>query len=146
MTRMPLEGIRVADFGWRAVAPISARMLAWGGAEGSFNVSHFFNNKNTNKLSVSLNLAHPRGKALALAIAAKSDIVVENFAGGVMARLGLGYEAIRELRPDGRRHGGHERPFGLSGRGADRTRAGLYRLHRQSAPFCLCSPRGAALP
>ena len=31
--KMPLEGIRVLDFGWRAVAPISARMLAWGGAE-----------------------------------------------------------------------------------------------------------------
>ena len=30
---MPLDGIRVADFGWRAVAPISARMLGWGGAE-----------------------------------------------------------------------------------------------------------------
>jgi benzylsuccinate CoA-transferase BbsF subunit len=123
-TRMPLEGIRVADFGWRAVAPISARMLGWGGAEvirvesatrhdgarltppltpnveGSYNVSHFFNNKNTNKLSVSLNLRDPRGKALALQLASKCDIVVENFAGGVMARLGLGYNDIRALRPD----------------------------------------------
>jgi benzylsuccinate CoA-transferase BbsF subunit len=99
-------------------------MLAWGGAEvirvesatrhdgarltpplaanveGSFNVSHFFNNKNSNKLSVSLNLRDPRGKALALALASKCDIVVENFAGGVMARLGLGYDDIRRLRPD----------------------------------------------
>jgi benzylsuccinate CoA-transferase BbsF subunit len=124
MTRLPLEGIRVADFGWRAVAPISARMLAWGGAEvirvesatrhdgarltpplsphgeGSFNASHFFNNKNSNKKSVSLNLRHPRGKELALALAAKCDLVVENFAGGVMARLGLGYDDIRKLRPD----------------------------------------------
>ena len=33
MPKMPLEGIRVADFGWRVVAPVSARMLAWGGAE-----------------------------------------------------------------------------------------------------------------
>jgi benzylsuccinate CoA-transferase BbsF subunit len=121
---MPLEGIRVADFGWRAVAPISARMLGWGGAEvirvesatrhdgarltpplppngeGSFNVSHFFNNKNTNKLSVSLNLRDPRGRDLALKLASKCDIVVENFAGGVMERLGLGYEKLRELRPD----------------------------------------------
>jgi len=123
-TKLPLEGIRVADFGWRAVAPISARMLGWGGAEvirvesatrhdgarltpplapnveGSFNVSHFFNNKNTNKLSVSLNLRDPRGKALALQLASKCDIVVENFAGGVMARLGLGYDDLRALRPD----------------------------------------------
>jgi benzylsuccinate CoA-transferase BbsF subunit len=124
MATKPLEGIRVADFGWRAVAPISARMLAWGGAEvirvesatrhdgarltpplaphgeGSFNASHFFNNKNTNKRSVTLNLRDPHGKALALALAAKCDIVVENFAGGVMARLGLGYDDIRRLRPD----------------------------------------------
>jgi benzylsuccinate CoA-transferase BbsF subunit len=121
---LPLEGIRVADFGWRAVAPICARMLAWGGAEviriesatrhdgarltpplaphgeGSFNASHFFNNKNTNKRSVTLNLRDKRGKALALGLAGKCDIVVENFAGGVMARLGLGYEDIRALRPD----------------------------------------------
>lgn len=123
-TRMPLEGIRVADFGWRAVAPISARMLAWGGAEviriesttrhdgarltpplapnveGSFNVSHFFNNFNSNKLSISLNLRHPEGKALALRLVSKCDIVVENFAGGVMARLGLGYDDLRAVRPD----------------------------------------------
>ena len=121
---MPLDGIRVADFGWRAVAPISARMLGWGGAEvirvesatrhdgarltppltpnveGSFNVSHFFNNKNTNKLSVSLNLRDPRGRDLALKLASKCDIVVENFAGGVMERLGLGYDDLRKLRPD----------------------------------------------
>jgi benzylsuccinate CoA-transferase BbsF subunit len=123
-TRMPLEGIRVADFGWRAVAPIAARMLGWGGAEvirvesatrhdgarltppltpnveGSFNVSHFFNNKNTNKLSISLNLRHPEGKALAKRLVAKCDIVVENFAGGVMARLGLGYDDLCAVRPD----------------------------------------------
>ena len=123
-TRMPLEGIRVADFGWRAVAPICARMLAWGGAEvirvesatrhdgarltpplrpnveGSFNVSHFFNNKNSSKLSISLNLRHPMGKELARRLVSKCDIVVENFAGGVMDRLGLGYEDLRKVRPD----------------------------------------------
>ena len=124
MTGLPLEGVRVADFGWRVVAPVSARMLAWGGAEvirvesstrhdgarlsppltpgveGSFNVSHYFNNYNSNKLSVYLNLRNPMGKALALKLASLSDVVVENFAGGVMDRLGLGYEDLRKVRPD----------------------------------------------
>jgi benzylsuccinate CoA-transferase BbsF subunit len=121
---LPLRGIRVADFGWRAVAPISARMLAWGGAEvvriesttrhdgarlippltpgveGSYNVSGWFNNYNSNKLSVSLNLRHPAGRDLALKLVSISDIVVENFAGGVMDRLGLGYEELRRAKPD----------------------------------------------
>lgn len=125
MTRMPLEGVRVLDFGWRAVAPLCARMLAWGGAEviriesatrhdgarqmppvipdaqeGSFNASAWFNNFNSNKLSVSLNLRHPRGKELALSLVPLSDIVVENFSAGTMARMGFGYEALRQLKPD----------------------------------------------
>lgn len=122
--RLPLQGVRVADFGWRAVAPIAARMLAWGGAEviriesttrhdgarltpplsphveGSYNVSAWFNNYNSNKLSIPLNLRDPRGRELALRLVAVSDIVVENFAGGVMERLGLGYNALRAVRPD----------------------------------------------
>ena len=122
--RLPLAGIRVADFGWRAVAPISARMLAWGGAEvirvesttrhdgarltppltpgveGSYNVSAWFNNYNSNKLSISLNLRHPAGCDLALKLVALSDIVVENFAGGVMDRLGLGYQDLCKVKPD----------------------------------------------
>lgn len=121
---LPLRGIRVADFGWRAVAPISARMLAWGGAEviriesttrhdgarlippltpgveGSYNVSGWFNNYNSNKLSISLNLRQPTGRDLALKLVAISDIAVENFSGGVMARLGLGYEDLRRVKPD----------------------------------------------
>lgn len=123
-TGLPLAGIRVADFGWRAVAPISARMLAWGGAEviriesttrhdgarltppltpgveGSYNVSAWFNNYNSNKLSISLNLRHPCGRDLALQLVSTSDIVVENFAGGVMDRLGLGFEDLRRVKPD----------------------------------------------
>ena len=125
MTKMPLEGVRVLDFGWRAVAPLSARMLAWGGAEviriesatrhdgarqmppvvpgaeeGSFNASAWFNNFNSNKLSISLNLRHPAAKELALSLVPLSDVVVENFSGGTMARMGFGYEVLRQLRPD----------------------------------------------
>jgi benzylsuccinate CoA-transferase BbsF subunit len=122
--KMPLEGIRVLDFGWRAVAPISARMLAWGGAEviriesttrhdgarqmdpvppggeDSFNMSGWFNNYNSNKLSISLNLRDPRGKELALRMVPDADIVVENFSAGTMNRMGLGYEALAAIKPD----------------------------------------------
>ena len=125
MTIMPLEGVRVLDFGWRAVAPLCARMLAWGGAEviriesatrhdgarqmppvvpdteeGSFNASAWFNNFNSNKLSISLNLGDSRGKELAHRLVPLTDIVVENFSAGTMNRMGFGYEALRRLRPD----------------------------------------------
>ncbi|HAL48105.1 MAG: CoA transferase [SAR202 cluster bacterium] len=123
-TRMPLEGVRVLDFGWRAVAPLAARMLAWGGAEvvriesstrhdgarqmppvvpggeGSFNTSAWFNNFNSNKLSISLNLRHPKGKEIALRLVPLADVVVENFSGGTFERMGFGYETLRKLRPD----------------------------------------------
>ncbi len=122
--RMPLDGVRVLDFGWRAVAPLCARMLAWGGAEvvriesstrhdgarqmppivpggeGSFNTSAWFNNFNSNKLSISINLRHPRGRELALRLVPLADVVVENFSGGTFERMGFGYEKLRQLRPD----------------------------------------------
>ena len=121
---MPLAGVRVLDFGWRAVAPISVRTLAWAGAEviriesttrhdgarqmdpvppegrSSFNMSGWFNNYNSNKLSISLNLRHPKGKDLALRLVPDSDVVVENFSAGTMNRMGLGYEVMKSLRPD----------------------------------------------
>ena len=98
--KLPLEGIRVLDLGWRAVAPVCARMLGWGGAEviriesasrhdgarqmppitpgrdGSLNASEWFNNFNCNKMSVSINLSHPEGKELARRLAAMCDVVV----------------------------------------------------------------------
>ena len=123
--KLPLEGIRVLDFGWRAVAPISARMLSWGGAEviriesatrhdgarqmlpmtpgieGSFNVSAWFNNYNTNKLSdLPQPTFTPKGREMALRLVPLSDIVVENFSAGTIDKMGLGYEALKRLKPD----------------------------------------------
>jgi crotonobetainyl-CoA:carnitine CoA-transferase CaiB-like acyl-CoA transferase len=59
-----------------------------------------FNNKNPGKYGISLNVKDPRGLEIAKALAATSDIVAEGFAPGVMNRLGLGYDTLRELRPD----------------------------------------------
>ncbi|MCX6022299.1 MAG: CoA transferase, partial [Chloroflexi bacterium] len=54
---------------------------------------------NTSKRSVTLNLRHPEGRALALRLAAGVDIVIENFRPGTMERLGLGEDALRAERP-----------------------------------------------
>jgi crotonobetainyl-CoA:carnitine CoA-transferase CaiB-like acyl-CoA transferase len=54
---------------------------------------------NRNKRSIALDLKSEEGRARALAMAAEADVVVENFRPGVMDRLGLGYEVLRELNP-----------------------------------------------
>lgn len=59
-----------------------------------------FNNKNSGKRGLSLNIRHPKGLDIAKRLLAKSDIVAEGFSPGVLERLGLGYEAQKEIRPD----------------------------------------------
>jgi benzylsuccinate CoA-transferase BbsF subunit len=55
---------------------------------------------NPDKRSVALDLTKAEGAALARRLAGWADVVTENFSPGVMERLGLGYEALREVRPD----------------------------------------------
>lgn len=59
-----------------------------------------FQNHNVEKLGITLNLRTERGRELLARIVKKSDVVSENFAAGVMERLGFGYKALRELKPD----------------------------------------------
>jgi benzylsuccinate CoA-transferase BbsF subunit len=63
-------------------------------------LSGAFNNHNVGKLGVTLNLRTERGKELLREIVAISDVVTENFAAGVLERLGFGYEELRRIRPD----------------------------------------------
>ena len=122
MNPLPLQGIRVADFGQVIAAPVTAQMLGWLGAEvvlvetesrfttrvwppfgdGEFGINNSggFNLVNNNKLSCSLDLSKPDALEVARGIIGVSDVLVENYATGAMERLGLGYEEVRKLRPD----------------------------------------------
>ena len=123
MSAKPLAGVRVADFTWVWAGPFATEQLAHLGAEvirieardrscvtrllppfadfqPGLNRSGYFNQYNQGKRSLSLNLKHPRGIEVAKRLIAKSDVVAENFANGVMERMGLGYEEVRRLRPD----------------------------------------------
>ena len=114
----PLAGIRVADFSVHAAGPFAGLMLAEMGAqvikiESSARLDitrrphamygkppSSFEQINANKMSVCLNLKEPRAVELALELVSKSELALENFRPGVMQRLGLGYEAMKEVRPD----------------------------------------------
>ncbi|MDE0355258.1 MAG: CoA transferase [Deltaproteobacteria bacterium] len=119
LNRLPLTGIRVADFTHMVAGPYGTMQLAYFGAEvikiesrarpdtwrireGNKDVeaSLPFADHNRNKLSVTANLKTAEGRELARRIIAESDVVVENFSVGVMDRLGLGYEELRALKPD----------------------------------------------
>ncbi|MBI3931108.1 MAG: CoA transferase, partial [Chloroflexi bacterium] len=118
-----LEGIKVADFGWLVAGPLTTKTLSDYGAEviriegktrfdpgrlsvmfkdgiSGLNRSGTFSQWNTSKLSVALNLAHPKGVAVAKRLVAWADVVVENLAGGVLKRMGLGYEELKKIKPD----------------------------------------------
>ncbi|HEY7268423.1 MAG TPA: CoA transferase, partial [Dehalococcoidia bacterium] len=119
----PLDGIRVADFSWYGAGPIGTQTLAWYGAEvirvesearvdglrvvapfppgkTGYNVSGYYNNFNSNKLSFTLNMGRPEARDVALKLIAKSDVVVENYQAGVMEKWGLTYQAMCAVKPD----------------------------------------------
>lgn len=123
MSAKPLTGIRVADFSWLWAGPFCTLQLAYLGAEvirvetparpcamrllppfadfkPGINRSGYFNQFNQGKQSITLNLKSPRALEVAQRLIAQSDVVVENFATGVMQRMGLGYDEVRRLRPD----------------------------------------------
>src|SRR4051812_34309178 len=116
----PLEGVRVADFSHVMAGPFASHFLCLLGAEvikieppgrgDAFRnygadrrydgMAPAFIAANAGKKSVALNLKAPEGVEAARKLIASCDVVLENFRPGVMARLGLGYEVCRELRPD----------------------------------------------
>lgn len=123
MSKPPLHGIRVADFCWAWAGPYGALQLAHLGAEviriesatrlcpsrqippwpdeqRGVNRAGYFNQYNQGKRSLTLDLKKPEGIAIAKQLVAKSDIVIENFAAGIMDKMGLGAAVLRSLKPD----------------------------------------------
>ena len=116
----PLKGIRIFDLTRVLAGPTCVQMLADLGADvikiekpGSGDdtrgfappfmpgtaESAYFVGANRNKRSVTLDIAKPQGQALALALIAQSDILVENFKVGALAKYGLGYQALHARFP-----------------------------------------------
>jgi benzylsuccinate CoA-transferase BbsF subunit len=108
-----LEGIKVVDFTWHLTGPLTTKALSDCGAEVIRVESRrapdnqrlgarygSFNQFNSGKMSVTLNISTPRGLELVKQLVARADVVVENFAGGAIQRMGLGYEVLKKLKPD----------------------------------------------
>jgi len=120
---LPLSGVRIADFTWVWAGPFATLQLAHLGAEvirietqhricvtrrippfadgqGGLNRSGYYNQYNQGKQSVALNLKLPEALDIAKKLVAASDVVSENFAAGVMSKMGLGYEVLKQIKPD----------------------------------------------
>jgi crotonobetainyl-CoA:carnitine CoA-transferase CaiB-like acyl-CoA transferase len=65
-----------------------------------YNRTVLFNSQNLNKLSLTVDVKKPGGREVLLKLAAVSDVVLSNFTPGTLERMGLGYEALKEARPD----------------------------------------------
>ncbi len=117
MSQKPLQGVKVVEFGTLIAGPFCARVLAEFGAEVvkvespdggdplrqwrklHEGTSLWWYVQARNKKSVTLNLKHPDGVALARKLCANADIVIENFRPGVMEKLGLGWDVLSADNP-----------------------------------------------
>lgn len=107
---LPLAGVRVLDFSWVIAGPTTTRYLAAMGAEvikveapgagDPGRASELHTVLGQAKKGIVLNLKNAEGLELARALAARSDILIENYATGVMDRLGLGAEALKAANPN----------------------------------------------
>ena len=107
---MPLSGIRVLDFSWVIAGPTTTRYLAAMGAEvikveapgrgDPGRASELHSVLGQAKRGIVLDLKRPEAVEVARALAARCDVLVENFATGVMDRLGLGAAALQAINPD----------------------------------------------
>jgi len=121
---LPLNGIRVIDFGQMWAGPHLTQWLACMGAEvikvetalrpdfmrmvgippgferDNLNAGTAFMSLNFCKKSVTLNMNQPKARELAGQLIKKSDVVTENFGGPVLDRWGLSYDELRKIKPD----------------------------------------------
>jgi len=123
MSRGIFEGLKVADFSWVAVVPLTIRYLADHGAtvikiesrkrpdilrsfppfkENIQDPDHnaFSTNYNCNKFGITLDMNHPKARDVARRIISWADVVAESFIPGIMKSWGLGYDDIVKFKPD----------------------------------------------
>ena len=114
----PLHGIRVLELGTLIAAPFAARLFAEFGAEvikieqpGSGDplrtwrklhqgTSLWWYLQSRNKKSIAINLKSTEGRAVVRRLAAKADVVIDNFKPGTLEKLGLGWDVLSGLNPD----------------------------------------------
>jgi crotonobetainyl-CoA:carnitine CoA-transferase CaiB-like acyl-CoA transferase len=111
----PLQGIRVIDITSMITGPLCAQQLGdlgadvikiepthgeisrWMAPPQKAGLTGYYTQMNRNKRSLALDLKSPEGIAIIKKLAESADILVENFRGGVIDRLGIGYDALRAL-------------------------------------------------
>jgi formyl-CoA transferase len=113
-----LDGVRILDFTHVQSGPTCTQLLAWFGADvikverrGTGDITReqlrdipdvdslYFTMLNHNKRSITLDTKHPRGKAVLERLVKHCDVLVENFAPGVLERMGFPWERIQQLNP-----------------------------------------------
>ena len=119
---LPLADLKVLDFSWAGVGPLTVKYLADHGAtvvrvesharydvvrlgppwhEGTPGIerSQFYASYNTSKLGIALDLSRPAARDIARRLAAWADVLVESYTPHVMRRFGLAYADLRQLNP-----------------------------------------------
>ena len=126
--KKPLAGIKVVDLTQIYQGPYAAFLFAMAGADvikvepvkgerlrgaGGAKTPLSFAMLNSNKKSITLNLQDEEGKKLLRELVKNADVLLENYAPGVMDRLGVGWDALKEINP--RLIYGSGTGYGLSG-------------------------------
>ena len=120
--RLPLEGVKILDFMWALAGPVATRMLADYGAEVvrvessskpdpirggrpfvdrqfGMETGALFHGTNASKRMLGIDLTRPEAREVILDLVRWADVVCESFTPGAVARMGFGYEALRDLNP-----------------------------------------------
>ena len=123
MDEVVFKDLKIASFSWALVGPLTLKFFADYGATvirvetslrpcvtrtsapykdhiPGLNRSGYYNHFSANMMSLSLNMKHPQGIGVAKDLIAWADVIMENFTPGVMDKWGLGYEALRKIKPD----------------------------------------------
>jgi benzylsuccinate CoA-transferase BbsF subunit len=118
-----MHGVSVLDFTWFGVGPIATKYLAdngatvikvesiarpdglrltgpWKDAHPDINNSQFFGSFNSSKKSIMLDMSRPEARDIVRRLVPHFDVVANSYTPGIMPKWGLGYDDLRQIRPD----------------------------------------------